>query len=190
VTTESNVYVGIDVSKARLDVCVLPARESWSIPHNSVEIDRLVEKLRALTPKLIVVEATGGLQRPLVAALAVAKVEVAVVNPRQVRDFARATGTLAKTDRLDAALLARFGEAVKPDPRPVADEHLQELDELVRRRRELVDMITAESHRLATAQSRPLKQDLQEHISWLNRRLKNLDGDLDGALKNSAAWWR
>jgi transposase len=182
------VYVGIDVSKAQLDVHVLPAQQSWSVSHNAVEIERLVEKLKALAPTLVVLEATGGLQRPLVAALAVAKVDVAVVNPRQVRDFARATGTLAKTDLLDAAVLARFAEAVKPEPRPIADEHLQQLDELVRRRRELVDMITAESQRLATAQSRQLKQDLQKHINFLQGRLKKLDQDLDGALKNSAVW--
>ncbi len=147
----ADVFVGIDVSKARLDVAVRPSGEIWAVTNDEAGFATLVGKLQAVGPKLVIVEATGGYQAPLVAALTVASIPVAVVNPRQVRDFARATGQLAKTDVLDAEVIARFGEALKPEPRPMPDAETQALQAVVTRRRQLVEMITAESNRLGTA---------------------------------------
>jgi transposase len=182
-----DIYVGIDVSKARLDVALNPSGEVWSVTNDEAGFAALVNRLQPLAPKLVIVEATGGYQAPLAAPLTVAGIPLAVVNPRQVRDFARSTGQLAKTDVLDAVVIARFGEAVKPEPRGMPDAETQELQALVGRRRQLVEMITAESNRLATA-LKPVQRDIEEHISWLRRRLKDVDDDLYTKLKKSPLW--
>jgi transposase len=182
-----SVFVGIDVSKSRLDVAVRPSGEVWQFTNDEAGFAPLVEKLKQLEPKLVVMEATGGYQAPLVAALTVAGIAVAVVNPRQVRHFGRATGELAKTDAIDAEIIARFGEVLKPEPRLLPDEETQALQALVMRRRQLVDMIVAETNRLATA-LQPVRQDIHEHISWMKRRLKDVDDDLYTKLKKSPVW--
>src|SRR5215470_1432463 len=143
---EVNRFVGIDVAKAALDVFIGSAGVAWSVTNDEVGIQQL---LRQLAPAdFVILEATGGLETPVASALAAAGIAVAIVNPRQVRDFARATGRLAKTDR-DAEVLARFGEAVRPEARPLADEQAQALEALVTRRRQLVEMLTAEKNRRA-----------------------------------------
>lgn len=182
-----DVFVGIDVSKARLDVAVRPSGEVWQLSNDEAGFATLVGKLKPLEPRLVVMEATGGYQAPLAAALTVAGIAVAVVNPRQVRDFGRATGQLAKTDALDAEIIARFGEALKPEPRRMPDAETQELQALVMRRRQLVEMIVVETNRLATA-LKPVRKDIEEHISWMKRRLKDVDDDLYGSLKKSPLW--
>jgi transposase len=139
-------YVGIDVSKDRLDIAVRPTEDTWSVANDASGIPEVVQRLAHLHPKLVVLEATGGLQMPVAAALASAGLPLAMVNPRQVRDFARATGRLAKTDRLDAQILAHFAEAVRPTPYPLPDAQTQELTALLTRRHQVVEMLTAEKN--------------------------------------------
>lgn len=184
---EHPVFVGIDVAKATLDVAVSPTAERWTLAYTEREVAGLVTRLTSLHPALVVLEATGGLEGPLVGALATAGLPVVVVNPRQVRDFAKATGTLAKTDALDAAVLAHFAAAVRPTPRPLPDAATQALAALVTRRRQLVGMLTAERNRLAQA-PRALRAEIQGHITWLQRRLGRLDEDLNQAIRTSPAW--
>ena len=147
-------YVGIDVAKSRLDIALRPDDEQWSVPNEEEAIDTLVSRLKELEPALVVLEATGGLELAVTAALAACELPVVVVNPRQMRDFARSAGQLAKTDRLDAQVLAHFGEALQPTPRPLPDAQTQALAALLTRRRQVVAMITAEKNRLHAA--RPL----------------------------------
>lgn len=180
-------YVGVDVAKTRLDVALLPAAQQWSVANDEAGIASLVSRLQAISPSLIVLEATGGLESPLVAALATAELPVVVVNPRQVRDFARATGRLAKTDRLDALVLAQFGEAVKPTPRPLPDAQAQALAALLSRRRQVVGMLTAEKNRLHTARP-PVREDILRHIAWLEESLAKLDDDLSHTIHHSPLW--
>lgn len=182
----SELFIGVDVSKARLDVAVRPTGEAWSTDNDEAGIAALVTRLTKLGATLVVVEATGGLEVAMVAELAAA-VPVAVVNPRQVRDFARAMGQLAKTDRIDAEVLARFAEAVNPDPRPLKDEETRHLAALVSRRRQLRDMIVAESNRLGAAPKK-LHKGIEKHIDWLRRELRLLEKDLDGQIKSSPIW--
>lgn len=182
-----NISVGIDVAKDWLDVAEWPDNAAWREPNDEPSIAALVERLRQREPAVVVLEATGGLECPLVAALAAAHLPVVVVNPRQVRDFARATGRLAKTDAIDARVLAQFGEAVEPQPRPLPDQATQELAALVTRRRQLVQMLTAEKNRLRIA-ARPVQRDIQQHIRWLERRLADLDGDLRKTIQSSPLW--
>jgi transposase len=184
---EPPVYVGIDVAKATLDVAVHPTAARWTVAHTEREVAALTTRLTPLTPALVVLEATGGLEGPLAGALAAAGLPVVVVNPRQVRDFAKATGRLAKTDALDAAVLAHFAAAVRPTPRPLPDAATQALAALVTRRRQLVEMLTAERNRLAQA-PRALRAEIQAHITWLQRRLGRLDDDLNEAIRTSPAW--
>jgi len=181
------VFVGIDVAKAALDVAVSPTAERWTLAYTEREVAGLVPRLTALDPALVVLEATGGLEGPLAGALAAAGLPVVVVNPRQVRDFAKATGRLAKTDALDAAVLAHFAAAVRPTPRPLPDAATQSLAALVTRRRQLVEMLTAERNRLGSA-PRVLRAEIQAHITWLKRRLGRLDADLHQAIRTSPAW--
>jgi transposase len=181
------VFVGIDVAKAALDVAVSPTTERWTLAYTERELAGLVTRLTTLQPALVVLEATGGLEVPLAGALAAAGLPVAVVNPRQVRDFAKATGRLAKTDTLDAAVLAHFAAVVRPTPRPLPDAATQTLAALVTRRRQLVEMLTAERNRLGSA-PRALRAELQAHITWLQRRLARLDTDLGQAIRTSPAW--
>src|SRR5215469_1573832 len=178
-------FVGIDVAKAALDVFIGSAGVGFSVANDEVGIQQL---LRQLTPAdFVILEATGGLETAVASALAAAGIAVAIVNPRQVRDFARATGRLAKTDRLDAEVLARFGEAVKPAARPLADEQAAALEALVTRRRQLVEMLTAERNRRSMA-PKVSHRSIDEHIRWLEKRLSNLDEELGTMIRNSPLW--
>jgi transposase len=183
----SPVWIGIDVAQAHLDVAVRPQGEAWRCPYEEEAIIALVARLQALAPRLVVLEATGGLEARVVAALAAAGLPVAVVNPRQVRDFAKAIGRLAKTDALDAQVLAHFAEAVGPPARPLPDAATQELRALLTRRRQLVEMLTAEKNRLRRAVAR-VRPHLEAHIAWLERQLRDVDGDLDTLIRQSPAW--
>lgn len=180
-------WVGIDVAKAHLDVAIWPTAERRRVSRDEAGLTDLIGWLQTRTPTLIVLEATGGLETPVVAALVAAGLPVAVINPRQARDFAKALGRLAKTDTLDAEVLARFGEAIRPVPRPWKDEETQELTALIQRRRQVVEMLVAEKNRLASAHSR-VKPDIQATITWLEQRLQDLDGDLQQRLRTSPVW--
>jgi transposase len=180
------VFVGIDVSKARLDWGIYPEDERArpSCANDEAGRRQLAEMLLALQPTLVVMEATGGLEAPLAALLATAGIKVAVVNPRQVRDFAKALGVLAKTDRIDAQVLARFGQAIRPQVRALKSEELTELEATLTRRRQLVEMITAESNRRASAQPRIARQ-IDKHVAWLAKQLEDANDDLDKMIRNS-----
>jgi transposase len=180
-------FVGIDVAKAQLDIAVRPAGERWAVPNDADGVVTLVERLQALHPTLIVLEATGGLERIATAALATAGLPVVIVNPRQARDFARATGQLAKTDALDARALAHFADVIRPTPRPLPDTQTQELRALLSRRQQLIGMRTAEQNRLAGTSER-LPQDIEAHIAWLNARIATLEADLETMLRASPLW--
>lgn len=182
-------FVGIDVSKAVLDIAVAPTGEAWSTPNSADGMQDLVKRLREMAPTLIVLEATGGFERRAVAALAGAALAVVAVNPRQVRDFAKATGRLAKTDAIDAAVLALFADRIRPEPRLLPDAETQELEALVVRRRQVVDMITAEKNRLSVAPpSKRVRTAIGKTIKWLQKQLEEIDTDLDNAVKASPAW--
>ncbi len=185
--TPTPVFVGLDVAKATLDVALRPTGEQWSVPNDEAGAGALVERLRPLHPTLVVCEATGGFERAAIAMLAAAGFPVVVANPRQVRDFARATGRLAKTDRLDADTLALFAERVRPTPRPLADEAAQLLDALLTRRRQLLEMLVAEKNRLGFA-PRPLHHGIQQHIRWLERQLDDVTKDLADQIERSPVW--
>ena len=180
-------FVGIDVSKARLDVAVQPAGKSWTLPHDDTGVQELVSQLVELGPTLVLLEATGGLELPLVAALATAALPVVVVNPRQVRDFAKATGTLAKTDALDAGVLAHFADVVRPDVRPLKDAETQVLNSLTARRHQVMTMLVAEKNRLGSAIS-AVSPRIEAHISWLEQELRDLDQGLRQTLRRSPVW--
>jgi transposase len=180
-------FVGIDVAKAQLDIAVRPAGERWAVPNDADGVVTLVDRLQALHPTLIVLEATGGLERIATAALATAGLPVVIVNPRQARDFARATGQLAKTDALDARALAHFADVIRPTPRPLPDTQTQELRALLSRRQQLIGMRTAEQNRLAGTSER-LTQDIEAHIAWLNARIATLDDALETMLRASPLW--
>jgi transposase len=182
------LFVGIDVSKDRLDVHVRPIGESFAVAFDEAGISTLVTRLGALRPSLIVLEATGGYEVTVVTALAHSGLPVAVVNPRQIRDFARATGRLAKSDRLDAASIAQFGEAVQPPVRALPSEQMQALAELVTRRRQLVDMLTAELNRQQQVRQRAVQKRLQAHVSWLRRAIAELEDDITRLIRSSPVW--
>lgn len=183
------IFVGIDVSKAVLDVAILPTGEAWAVSNSTEGMRDLVQRLKALSPILIVLEATGGLERRAVAALAGAALPVVAVNPRQVRDFAKATGKLAKTDAIDAAVLALFADRIRPEQRPLPDAQAQELEALVVRRRQVVDMITAEKNRLSAAPpSKRVRTDIGKTIKWLQKQLDTIDSDIDKSVQRSSAW--
>jgi transposase len=181
------VFAGIDVAKAQLDIALRPAGERWAVTNDEPGIAALVIRLQAVSPALIVLEATGGYHRAVVAALAAAALPIVVVNPRQVRDFAKATGQLAKTDALDAGAVAHFAEAVRPTPRPLPDAQTEELRALLARRRQLIAMRTAEQNRLEHAPRR-LRTDIEAHIAWRDQRVAALDDDLDTTLRASPVW--
>lgn len=183
----ASIFVGIDVSKAALDVALRPQSAAWRCSNDEAGIAELVGRLQRLAPHVIVLEATGGLERLVVAALALAGLPVAVINPRQARDFAKATGRLAKTDALDAAVLAHFADAIRPEPRPLPDAASQTLAALVERRRQLVGMLTAEKNRFP--QTLPaVRAKVAAHISWLEQALKELNTELDQTLRASPLW--
>jgi transposase len=181
------IYVGIDISKGQLDVAERPSGERAVIPHTEAGIATLVAQLRTRRPACVVLEATGGLQGPLVSALAVGGIPVAVVNPRQVRDFAKATGQLAKTDALDAQELARFAEVIRPTLRVLPDPQTQELAALLARRRQVLAMQGAEQSRLDRAPARVRKR-IEVHLRWLRAELAQLDEDLDDLIQQSPVW--
>jgi len=179
--------VGIDVAKAQWDIALRPAGERWAVPNDASGIAPLVDRRQALQPTLIVLEATGGLERAATAALAAAGLPVVGVNPRPARDFARATGPLAKTDALDARTLAHCADVIRPTPRPLPDAQTHELRALLGRRQPLIVMRTAERNRLAGTSER-LTKDITAHMTWLNARLATLDDDLETLLRASPLW--
>jgi transposase len=182
------VYAGVDVSKARLDAHLRPTGEAFGVPNDEGGIDALVAQLEEAPPALVVLEATGGFERPVAAALAASGLAVAVVNPRQARDFARATGRLAKTDSLDAEILARFAEAVRPAPRALPEAETQQFAAILARRRQIVTMLTAEKNRLGRATLKPVRKRIEAHVRWLEKELSRTDRDLDEAIKGSPTW--
>lgn len=186
-TNTSAVFAGIDVSKRALDVALRPSGISWRSTNDETGIQDVVERLQGERPAVIVLESTGGLERRVVASLALAGLPVAVVNPRQVRDFAKATGRLAKTDALDAAVLAHFAQTIQPTPRPLPDAQAQRLTALVERRQQLVNMLTAEKNRAQQALP-AVRGHIQSHIAWLDQALQELDTELDQTLQASPLW--
>jgi len=187
VSAEEPRYVGIDVSKSTLDVAIEPTHEHWHVTNDEPGIQHLVERLKPLHPERIVLEATGGYELAALAALGCADLPAVAVNPRQVRDFAKALGQLAKTDALDAQVLARFAAVVQPALRPLPDAATRELAGLLARRRQLIDMRTAESNRLGQALE-AVRPDIREHLRWLDKRIQQLDGDLHDRLRASPLW--
>jgi transposase len=183
----SQNFVGVDVSKDRLDAAVHPETSSWSVPNDESGIQALIKRLLALQPTRIVLEATGGYEVPALSALAAAGLPVVAVNPRQTRDFAKAAGLLAKTDRIDAVALARFAEAMKPEIRPVPDAAAQKLGALIARRRQLIQMLTAEKNRRQITTKSVLKE-IDRHVAWLEEALRRIDEDLQNTIRNSPAW--
>lgn len=184
----NQVFVGIDVSKDCLDVCRLPDGAVDQFVNDRTGIKALLGWLLQAPPALVVLEATGGLERHVVAELAVSGVPVVVVNPRQVRQFAGALGKLAKTDRIDAAVLARFAQDVRPEIRPLKSEKGQELAALVARRRQLIDLRSGESNRLSRASSVKVKRNIEHTLRFLDKQLKAIDDELDQQLKESPLW--
>ena len=180
-------FVGIDVSKAQLDVAVRPTGKRWVLPNDETGIEGLIPQIVDLEPALVLLEATGGLELPLVAALAAAALPVVVVNPRQVRDFAKATGTLAKTDTLDAGVLAHFADAVRPEVRPLKDAETQVLNSLTARRHQVMTMLVSEKNRLGTAIG-AVSPRIEAHIAWLEQELSDLDKGLRQTLRRSPVW--
>jgi transposase len=181
-------WIGIDVSKQLLEVAVHKSDYHFRCPNDAEEFPALIAKLIACRPARIVLEATGGLERPLLQALQAVGLPVVVVNPRQVRDFAKALGLLAKTDRLDARVLAHFAAAVEPPLRPIKATEDTELDALMGRRNQLSDMLVAEKNRRGSAATKAARADIDAHIEWLEQRLKALDKQLKDQLKRCVAW--
>jgi len=181
------LFVGIDVAQESLEIAVRPTAEQWQSTTDEEGLAQLTHRLQRLQPTLIVLEATGGLENLVAATLAAGQLPVVVVNPRQVRDFAKATGTLAKTDRLDAQLLARFGATVQPEPRPLPDPATQQVQDLLARRRQLVEMLTAERNRLGQAPAH-LRERIAKHIEWLEAELAEVEGELEAVEQACAAW--
>lgn len=181
------IFVGIDVSKARLDVAMRPTGERESVANDKAGIKALVKRLAEIQPAWIVLEATGGLERQVTYALVSADLPVVVVNPRQVRDFAKATGQLAKTDTIDALVLAHFAQAVRPALRPLPDAVTLEFRALIARRRQITEMIVAERNRLGTA-SKAVRKRIEAHILWLEAELDRAEKDLDQSIRQSPIW--
>ena len=184
---QEETYVGIDVAKAQVDVAIRPADDRWRVSHDEAGIRQLVSRLKTLEPVMVLLEASGGLELPLVAALAAEAVPVVVVNPRQVRDFAKATGKLAKTDSLDAAVLAHFAEVVRPPVRPLRDAETQALNSLAARRHQVMTMLVSEKNRLSSA-TVAVRPRIEAHIAWLEGELDDLDEGLRQTLRQSPVW--
>lgn len=182
------VFVGIDVSKDRLDVHVRPSGEDFAVGRDGKGLAELVRRLAGLKPHLVAVEATGGYETIVAGAVGGAGLALAVVNPAQVRQFARALGKRAKTDPIDAAVIAHFAEAVKPEPRLVAGEQAQLLADLVARRRQIVEMIGAERQREKRAFNRRVKKSIQRLIAALEKELNSVDTDIDDLIRSSPVW--
>lgn len=185
--TNGSVFIGIDVAKAHLDVAVRPDGDTWRVANDASGIAALVARLDQLCPTLVVLEATGGYERPVTASIVAAGLPVAVVNPRQIRDFAKATGKLAKTDTLDAHVLAHFADVVRPAPRPLPDANTQMLAAILARRRQLVAMLTAEQNRLHTAPT-AIRERIGAHIAWLEAELKEIGTELAQTIADDPTW--
>ncbi|MBI1910358.1 MAG: IS110 family transposase [Deltaproteobacteria bacterium] len=185
---EKGYFVGIDVSKAFLDVAVALEGKSWRVSNDQAGIAHLVERLKAMSPEVVVLEASGGYEMLVVGAMGVANLPVARVNPRHVRDFAKASGRLAKTDKIDAFVLASFGEVMRPEVRPLKDEQSQELQALLTRRSQLVEMLISEKNRLGTCLEKRVRKDIMKHISWLKKRIEEVEKDLESRIKASPIW--
>lgn len=181
-------FVGIDVSKSTLDVYIEPAVQTLHVAYDEAGVSQLVVRLKEVNPTLIVIEATGGLEVRIATELASLGLPVAVINPRQARDFAKATGQLAKTDQVDAAVLAAFAKVIRPQARPLKDADTRALDDLVSRRRQLIDIRVQETLRLGTAASKPLQKSLKQHIVWLDKRIAEVDNGLTKRLRESDVW--
>lgn len=184
---KSERFIGIDVSKSTLDVHVLPEGNDFVFSNDIDGIAALCRKFGKLCPQLVVLEATGGLQIPVASALGIKKHPVAVINPRQARDFARATGRLAKTDKIDAQVLAFFGQQVRPEARPLKDEQTQELSALLSRRKHLIGMLVMEKHRLSLSLG-SVRDDIRQHIEWLEERLSEINTRLGKEIRSSPIW--
>jgi transposase len=182
------IYIGIDVAKSSLDVAIHEQEKQLNLPNSEEGIRQAVDSIKELSPTLVVVEATGGFELLLAAALSLAKLPLVIVNPRQVRDFARATGRLAKTDAIDAGVLAHFAAAVKPALRQLQDEDLIILKDLVARRQQLIEMLTAERNRISTARNHAVKEDIEAHIEWLQKKLNSTDTGLRHQIETSPIW--
>ena len=185
--TATPSYIGIDVAKARLDVATRPGGDRWHVANDADGVATLVTRLHEMQPTLVVVEATGGYERPVTAALTAAGLPVAVVNPRQARDFAKSTGKLAKTDALDAQALAHFAQVVQPPARPVPDAEAQVLTAILARRQQLVVMLTAERSRLPTALP-AVRERIAAHIAWLEEELATINGALAQVIRDDPVW--
>jgi transposase len=181
-------FVGVDVSKRRLDWCEHFSQEHGSVANEETGIQELIARLGLDETSLVVVEATGGLERPWVSALARAGVRCAVVNPRQIKDFARSVGQLAKTDRLDARILARFAERIRPQARDWSNEERERLEALLTRRRQLVDMLGSEKNRLGRRCPAPVRESLATHIKWLEEQVRQIDRELDQEIRSNSTW--
>ncbi len=188
--SESTVekFVGVDVSKATLDICITPPGQAMHVTYDDAGIGQIVAILKETHPTLIVLEATGGLEVRLASELAAVNLPVAIINPRQARDFAKATGRLAKTDEVDAAMLADFARAIRPQVHPLKDADTRALDDMVNRRRQLIAMRVQETLRLGTAASKGLQKSLKKHIVWLDKQIVEVDGDLNQRLRESDVW--
>lgn len=184
----ADFVVGIDVSKAQLEVGVLPTGEVWQTRNELQAISDLATRLLELAPKLVVLEATGGLEIAVAAVLSRSDLPVVVVNPRQVREFARAMGRLAKTDKIDALILALFGERVRPERRPLPDDVAQAFDSLLARRRQLVLMLAEEKNRLQQARSSEVRSGIQRHMRWLESEIKGVERGLTDSVRKSPIW--
>lgn len=184
----SEVFVGIDISKSELEVGFFPESATWTLSHDDEGVSELIKRLDGASPALVVMEATGGLERPLQVVLESSGLKCAVVNPRQVRDFAKALGVLAKTDSIDARVLARYGHSVRPEARPAKDAQTRELEALLTRRRQLVEMLTAEKNRRRPTISKRVRNDIRVHIQWLQERLKEIDTDIRRSIKDIPEW--
>jgi transposase len=185
---KSKAFIGIDVSKKLLEVAAHESDYQFRCANKAKAFGELIVELITLRPALIVMEATGGLEKPVVAALHAAGLPVLVVNPRQVRDFAKATGQLAKTDRLDARVLAHFAAAIKPPLRPIKSAEEMELEALVSRRGQLIEMLTAEKNRCGSVATQTVREKIKEHIDWLEESIAELDEQLKAQLKDTALW--
>jgi transposase len=182
------IYVGIDVAKDRLDIHVRPSGEAFAVARDSEGLADLTGRLGALAPTLVVLEATGGYEITVAAAVGAAGLPLAVVNPRQIRDFARAAGRLAKTDALDAEVIARFAETMRPDPRPLPDEQTRALGELVARRRQVIDMMTAERNRRHRLTRRRLIKSVDRVLAVLQKELSEIEAETDETIRATPAW--
>lgn len=181
-------FVGIDIAKDSVDVCIDPDAEVMHVAYDNKGVATICQRLKAISPTLIVMEATGGLETRLASELAALGLSVAVINPRQARDFAKATGQLAKTDRVDAAVLAAFARAIRPQARAMKDPDTRALDDLVSRRRQLIDMRVQETLRLGTTASKTMLKSLNAHVAWLDKRITEIDTELTRRLRTSDVW--